>query len=71
MVAAAAHLKYLQAPMGHSIRVTLDLYGHLFPDANRGVVGQPSRSWVVAITVGEFRRRFRGEKLSLFLRPLS
>ena len=25
--------------MGHSsIRVTLDLYGHLFPDANRGVL---------------------------------
>jgi len=39
MVAAGAHLKYLQAQMGHSsIRVTLDLYGHLFPDANRGVL---------------------------------
>jgi hypothetical protein len=39
MVAAAAHPKYLQAQMGHSsIRVTLDLYGHLFPDANRGVL---------------------------------
>src|SRR5215218_774360 len=38
MVAAGAHPKYLQAQMGHSsIRVTLDLYGHLFPDANRGV----------------------------------
>lgn len=37
MVAAGAHPKYLQAQMGHSsIRVTLDLYGHLFPDANRG-----------------------------------
>ena len=36
MVAAGAHPKYLQAQMGHSsIRVTLDLYGHLFPDANR------------------------------------
>ena len=34
MVAAGAHPKYLQAQMGHSsIRVTLDLYGHLFPDA--------------------------------------
>ena len=39
MVAASAHPKYLQAQMGHSsIRVTLDLYGHLFPDANRGVL---------------------------------
>jgi integrase len=39
MVAAGAHPKYLQAQMGHSsIRVTLDLYGHLFPDANRGVL---------------------------------
>ena len=36
---AGAHPKYLQAQMGHSsIRVTLDLYGHLFPDANRGVL---------------------------------
>jgi hypothetical protein len=39
MVAAGAHPKYLQAQMGHSsIRVTIDLYGHLFPDANRGVL---------------------------------
>jgi hypothetical protein len=39
MVAVGAHPKYLQAQMGHSsIRVTLDLYGHLFPDANRGVL---------------------------------
>src|SRR6266511_828343 len=39
MVAAGAHPKHLQAQMGHSsIRVTLDLYGHLFPDANRGVL---------------------------------
>ena len=39
MVAAGAHPKYLQAQMGHSsIRVALDLYGHLFPDANRDVL---------------------------------
>jgi integrase len=39
MVAAGAHAKYLQAQMGHtSIRVTLDLYGHLYPDANRTVL---------------------------------
>jgi hypothetical protein len=39
MVAAGAHPKYLQTQMRHSsIRVTLDLYGHVFPDANRGVL---------------------------------
>ena len=39
MVRAGAHAKYLQAQMGHSsIQVTLDKYGHLFPDANRGVL---------------------------------
>jgi hypothetical protein len=38
MVAAGAHPKHFQAQMGNSsIRVKLDLYGHLFPDANRGV----------------------------------
>jgi integrase len=44
MVAAGAHPKYLQSQMGHSsIRVTLDLYGHLFPDANRSVLAQLDR----------------------------
>jgi hypothetical protein len=39
MVAAGAHPKYLQAQVSHSsIRVTLDLCGNLFPDANRGVL---------------------------------
>ncbi len=34
MVAAGAHPKLLQAQMGHtSIAITLDLYGHLYPDA--------------------------------------
>jgi integrase len=34
MVAAAAHPKLLQAQLGHtSINVTLNTYGHLFPDA--------------------------------------
>ena len=33
MVAAGAHPKLLQAQMGHSsITVTLDLYGHLYPE---------------------------------------
>ena len=44
MVAAGAHAKYLQAQMGHaSIRVTLDLYGHLYPDANRSVLRELDR----------------------------
>jgi integrase len=44
MVAAGAHAKYLQAQMGHaSIRVTLDLYGHLHPDANRTVLRELDR----------------------------
>jgi integrase len=34
MVAVGAHPKLLQAQLGHtSINVTLDTYGHLFPDA--------------------------------------
>ena len=44
MVAAGAHAKYLQAQMGHaSIRITLDLYGHLYPDANRTVLRELDR----------------------------
>src|SRR6185312_324037 len=44
MIAAGAHAKYLQAQMGHaSIRVTLDLYGHLYPDANRTVLRELDR----------------------------
>lgn len=46
MVAAGAHPKYLQAQMGHSsIRVTLDRYGHLFPDANRAILGALDALW--------------------------
>jgi integrase len=34
VVAAGAHPKLLQAQLGHtSINVTLNTYGHLFPDA--------------------------------------
>jgi integrase len=34
MIAAGAHPKLLQAQLGHtSINVTLNTYGHLFPDA--------------------------------------
>jgi integrase len=33
MIRAGAHPKLLQSQMGHaSIRITLDLYGHLYPD---------------------------------------
>lgn len=38
MVAAGAHPKLLQVQLGHtSISVTLNTYGHLFPDAFGGV----------------------------------
>lgn len=38
MVAAGAHPKLLQAQMGHaSIRITLDTYGHLYPDVGAEV----------------------------------
>jgi integrase len=38
MVAAGAHPKLLQAQLGHSsINVTLNTYGHLFPDAFKDV----------------------------------
>jgi integrase len=38
MVAAGAHPKLLQVQLGHtSINVTLNTYGHLFPDAFEGV----------------------------------
>ena len=41
MVAAGAHPKLLQAQMGHtSIAITLDLYGHLYPDAFTDVGAQ-------------------------------
>jgi len=39
IIRAGAEPKYLQAQMGHSsIRTTYDEYGHLFPNANRGVL---------------------------------
>jgi integrase len=38
MVAAGAHPKLLQVQLGHtSINVTLNTYGHLFPDAFENV----------------------------------
>jgi integrase len=39
MIRAGAHPKYLQSQMGHtSVKTTIDLYGHLIPDANRLVL---------------------------------
>ncbi len=36
-----AHAKYIQEQMGHSsISVTMDIYGHLFPNRNRGWVNK-------------------------------
>ena len=38
MIASNANIKYLQHQMGYSsIRVTLDLYGHLLPEVGEGV----------------------------------
>lgn len=38
MIASGANMKYLQHQMGHSsIRVTMDLYGHLLPEVGEGV----------------------------------
>ena len=42
--ASIASIAVMPAQMGHSsIRVTLDLYGHLFPDANRSVLAELDR----------------------------
>ena len=65
MVAAGAHPKYLQAQMGHSsIRVTLDLYGHLFPDANRGVLDALDELTAPSTPHRQTRRRARPKKKS-------
>jgi integrase len=63
MVAAGAHPKYLQAQMGHSsIRVTLDLYGHLFPDANRGVLDALDAITAPSTPHGNSARRQAGQQ---------
>jgi integrase len=44
MVASDAHPKLLQSQMGHaSIRITLDLYGHLYPDVGEQVAERLER----------------------------
>lgn len=39
LIAEGAHPKYIQEQLGYSsIQVTMDVYGHLFPNRNRGLV---------------------------------
>jgi len=41
LIEQGAHPKYIQEQLGHSsINVTMDNYGHLFPNRNRGLVDQ-------------------------------
>ncbi len=41
LIEQGAHPKYIQEQMGHSsIQVTMDTYGHLFPNRNRGWVNR-------------------------------
>jgi uncharacterized protein YjhX (UPF0386 family) len=38
MIAQGAHIKFIQSQLGHaSIQTTLDRYGHLLPEVQRGV----------------------------------
>jgi integrase len=49
LIEQGAHPKYIQEQMGHSsIQVTMDTYGHLFPNRNRGLVDR------LDMTEGEF-----------------
>jgi hypothetical protein len=39
LIEQGAHPKYIQEQLGHaSIMMTMDTYGHLFPNRNRGIV---------------------------------
>ena len=41
LIQTGAHAKYIQEQVGHSnIQVTMDVYGHLFPNGNREWVGK-------------------------------
>lgn len=50
LIDQGAHGKYIQEQLGHSsIQVTMDIYGHLFPNRNRG--------WVNKLDEGAFEAR--------------
>ena len=41
LIDLGAHAKYIQEQLGHSsIQVTMDIYGHLFPNRNKGWVNR-------------------------------
>ena len=47
LIDLSAHSKYIQEQLGHSsIQVTMDIYGHLFPNRNKG--------WVNRLDEGSF-----------------
>ena len=49
-IAAGAHPKAIQARMGHSsINVTLDRYGHLFPELDEAIADSFGRSLTEAL----------------------
>ena len=50
-IAAGAHPKAIQVRMGHSsITVTLDRYGHLFPELDEAIADAFDQRWVAART---------------------
>ena len=57
-IAQGAHPKAIQARMGHSsVQVTLDRYGHLFPELDEAIAGgsRPHLSGLVAAHPGRAR----------------
>jgi integrase len=51
LIAQGAHPKAIQAHLGHSsIQVTMDRYGHLFPDALEQLADRLDAAWVAART---------------------
>lgn len=68
LVKAGAHPKAIQARLGHSsIRVTLDTYGHLFPNLEEDLPvrleelrerrSQVARMWHESVTLGRLGSR--------------
>ena len=51
-IAEGAHPKTIQARMGHaSVQITLDRYGHLFPELDRAVAEGLDRTFRAALRV--------------------